>query len=645
MRSLADWLERQERSHPSAIDLGLARVREVARRMGLLTPSHRVITVGGTNGKGSTVAFLDALLRAGGHRCGRFTSPHLSRYHERICIDGVEASDADLIDAFERIEAARAEISLTFFEWNTLAALHLFRRAAVQVAVLEVGLGGRLDATNIIDADVGVVCSIGRDHVEWLGDSLEQIGREKAGIFRPGRPAVLGSATLPASVFETIHAVGARAIAPGRDYHVRPRGQTWDFDGGAVQFTALPLPAMRGARQLDNAGTALAALIALDRAFWPSWDSAARGLREAQVRGRFQVHAQDVEWVLDVARKLGHPARAPHDRRLRHPRRQGCGRHHPGARAGHRCLGARSALRTAGADPPGARGALATGQPGARSGGGCAERVPGGARRSPDRRSHPRVRLVPLRGAGARIPWDIVARMDSRAKQRLTGAIILVALFVLLVPELLTGPKNASPSSPGEDEGMRRYTIDLRAGNSTAPHPHATPPGTADDASAQPAQPAQPASSEGRAVPGERAVAPSAETSAATAAPPSASPSSLPPAAPAPPSRPSATSPPGGAEETRPAPTSAPTTPAAVSRGEPSRYVVQLGSFGSRANADRLVRDMTARGFTAFIAPITTQGRELYRVRVGPTRDRASAEALAAQLKRLGQSGSIVPIP
>jgi dihydrofolate synthase/folylpolyglutamate synthase len=221
MTSLASCLAKQEKSHPSAIDLGLDRVREVARRLDLLTPRHPVITVGGTNGKGSTVAFLDAILRATGLRCGRFTSPHLTRYNERICIDGVEASDAALVESFARIDDARGDLTLTFFEYNTLAAIDRFARAPVDVAVLEVGLGGRLDATNILDADVAVVCSVGLDHVDWLGSSLEGIGREKAGIFRAGRPAVLGSADLPRSVFDVIDSVGARAVVPGRDYFVR----------------------------------------------------------------------------------------------------------------------------------------------------------------------------------------------------------------------------------------------------------------------------------------------------------------------------------------------------------------------------------------------------------------------------------------
>jgi dihydrofolate synthase/folylpolyglutamate synthase len=306
--SLAGWLERQERSHPSAIDLGLARVREVALRLGLVGAGggarHRTLTVGGTNGKGSTVAYLDALLRGAGRRTGRFTSPHLTRYNERICIDGVEARDADLIAAFERIDAARGDITLTFFEYNTLAALDLFARAGVDVAVLEVGLGGRLDATNLIDADVAVVCSIGLDHVEWLGHTLEDIGREKAGIFRAGRPAVLGSADMPRSVFAAIESLGAHALIPGRDFHWRDAVGGWDFECGTLQLAGLPHPVMRGRLQLANAATALAAITVAGLGITLTHEIAAQALREARVRGRFQVHPGEVEWVLDVAHNV-----------------------------------------------------------------------------------------------------------------------------------------------------------------------------------------------------------------------------------------------------------------------------------------------------------------------------------------------------
>jgi dihydrofolate synthase/folylpolyglutamate synthase len=302
MRSLAEWLERQERAHPSAIDLTLNRVREVARRLDLLQPTCRVVTVGGTNGKGSTVAWLDALLRAASLRSGRFTSPHLARYNERICVDGVEASDASLIESFERIDAARGDITLTFFEYNALAALDQFRLANVDVAVLEVGLGGRLDATNIIDADVAVVCSIGLDHVDWLGNTLEDIGREKAGIFRPGRPAVLGSADMPKSLWNAIEEISARAVVPGRDYQTRAHASSWDFEYGEFSLLNLPMPALAGVHQLGNAATALAALKNLDVPLTHA--NASQVLRDVRLPGRFQRIPGEVEWILDVAHNV-----------------------------------------------------------------------------------------------------------------------------------------------------------------------------------------------------------------------------------------------------------------------------------------------------------------------------------------------------
>ena len=307
MRSLADWLEQQEKSHPSAIDLTLSRVREVARRLDLLTPDFRVVTVGGTNGKGSTVAFIDALLRAAGLRCGRFTSPHLSRYNERICVDGVEASDASLIESFERIDAVRGDITLTFFEYNALAALDQFHRAVVDVAVLEVGLGGRLDATNIIDADVAVICSIGLDHLDWLGNTLEDIGREKAGILRRGRPAVLGSAEMPASLWSAIDEIDARAVVPGLDYHARPQTTGWDFEFGDFKLQGLPTPALAGVHQLGNAATALAALKCADVEL--EHGDVSEALIHVRLAGRFQRVTVDsgrgpVEWIFDVAHNV-----------------------------------------------------------------------------------------------------------------------------------------------------------------------------------------------------------------------------------------------------------------------------------------------------------------------------------------------------
>jgi dihydrofolate synthase/folylpolyglutamate synthase len=314
MRTLAEWLRLQESVHPRSIDMGLERVGSVARTLGVAAPGFAVITVGGTNGKGSVVAHLAALLGARGARTGIFTSPHLLRYNERIHIDGREVADPELIGAFERIEAARGTTTLTFFEYNTLAALLIFADRQVDVAVLEVGLGGRLDATNLVDADVAVLASVGFDHRDWLGDTLEQIGAEKAGIFRSGRAAVLGSADMPATVFATLQAVGARAVVAERDFHWRLRGATWDYQGLEVTLTDLPPPALAGAIQYRNAATALAALESLGRGAAGAAlarlrgrlgaldaRTTATGLERVQLPGRFQVVPGAVEWILDIA--------------------------------------------------------------------------------------------------------------------------------------------------------------------------------------------------------------------------------------------------------------------------------------------------------------------------------------------------------
>src|SRR5690606_12195132 len=245
-RSLDDWLRIQETVHGTGIDLSLERVRQVALRMQLLPPAARVITVAGTSGKGSTVACLAALLRALGLRAGSFSSPHLLRYNERIRVDGADADDAGLVAAFEAIEAARGDITLTFFEFNALAALQVFRTRAVDFAVLEVGLGGRLDAVNIVDAEAAIVCSIGLDHADWLGTDIAVIGREKAGVFRAGHLAVIADPQMQPSVEEEARRIGARALVAGRDYtwtH-EPGQPTWTFSTEGLLLQDLPLPAL-----------------------------------------------------------------------------------------------------------------------------------------------------------------------------------------------------------------------------------------------------------------------------------------------------------------------------------------------------------------------------------------------------------------
>jgi dihydrofolate synthase/folylpolyglutamate synthase len=302
-RSLDDWLRIQETVHSTGIDLTLERVREVARRMGLLPPAARVITVAGTNGKGSTVTCLAALLRALGHKAGAFTSPHLLRYHERIRVDGAEAGDAELVAAFQAIEAARGDITLTFFEFNALAALEVFRRRGVDFAVLEVGLGGRLDAVNIVDAEAAIVCSIGLDHADWLGTDIEAIGREKAGVFRAGGIAVVADPEMTPSVEAQAHRLGARALVAGRDYHwsTAADGMGWTFRRGDFELAGLPLPSLPGSRQLANASAALATLHAMGLLQQRHAPAVARALTSLSLPGRFQVIPGKVEWILDVA--------------------------------------------------------------------------------------------------------------------------------------------------------------------------------------------------------------------------------------------------------------------------------------------------------------------------------------------------------
>lgn len=301
MRTLDEWLELQNSVHPKSIDLGLARVSKVARALGVDPVRYPVLTVAGTNGKGSVVAHSEALLQAMGIRTGVFTSPHLVRYNERIRIDGVEVSDRELVDAFDRIEAARGDTTLTYFEFSALAALLLFEDAAVGAAVLEVGLGGRLDAVNLLDADVGVVTSIGFDHRDWLGDTLDAIGREKAGIFRPGKPAILGAKEMPASVFEVMGTLGAKPVVAEKDFGWSVQAESWSYRGPSLSLEQLPPSALSGAIQYRNASTAIAAVEALGFAKELTRQAVTTALRNVKLSGRFHTIPGPVEWILDVA--------------------------------------------------------------------------------------------------------------------------------------------------------------------------------------------------------------------------------------------------------------------------------------------------------------------------------------------------------
>lgn len=324
LTTLTDWLTYLESLHPKTIALGLERVAQVRQRLNL-NPDFPIIVVGGTNGKGSVCAMLEAMLHAAGYRVGCYTSPHLLHYNERVRIAKKQASDAELCASFEKIELARKqqaidcivssltptlshgereqslEIPLTYFEFGTLAAMQLFIDHKVDVAILEVGLGGRLDAVNVFDADCAVVTSVGIDHVEYLGDTREKIAFEKAGIFRAGKMAVCGDDDVPQAICDHARQIGAELWCIGHEFGFTKHQEQWSYRSKVVSRNALPYPALRGAYQLNNASAALAALDALRDTLPVSMAAVRRGLVEVQLAGRFQFVPGRPTLILDVA--------------------------------------------------------------------------------------------------------------------------------------------------------------------------------------------------------------------------------------------------------------------------------------------------------------------------------------------------------
>ena len=307
-RTLAQWLAYLEQLHPQAIAMGLDRVSRVAQALGL-TAQFTVITVGGTNGKGSCCAMLEAMLLHAGYHVGCYTSPHLLRYNERVRIGGREIEDEILCRAFERIEAARGDTSLTYFEFGTLAAVMAFGEAGVDVAILEVGLGGRLDAVNVFDADCALVASVDLDHQEYLGDTREAIGLEKAGIFRAGRPAVCADAEPPTTLVAHAREIGADLMVIDCDFGYVAEPQQWRYWGPGGKRHGLPYPALRGAFQLGNAAACLTVLDCLRGSLPVTAQDVRGGLLQAEVAGRFQVLPGRPQVILDVAHNP-HAARA-----------------------------------------------------------------------------------------------------------------------------------------------------------------------------------------------------------------------------------------------------------------------------------------------------------------------------------------------
>ncbi|MGE8177091.1 bifunctional tetrahydrofolate synthase/dihydrofolate synthase [Pseudomonas fluorescens] len=303
-RTLGDWLAYLEQLHPSAIDMGLARSQEVASRMGLGKPAPRVITVTGTNGKGSTCAFVASLLRAQGLTVGVYSSPHLLRYNERVQINGVEATDAQLCEAFAAVDTGRGEISLTYFEVGTLAAFWLFQRAGLDAVVLEVGLGGRLDTVNLVDADVALVTSIGVDHADYLGNTRESVAFEKAGIFRQGAPALCGDLNPPQPLLDKVRELDCPFFLRGRDFDLGITEQNWqwrgvDLQGRAIELHDLPLLDL----PMENAALALQAYALLGLP-WQA-EQIVAALKATKVVGRldrrqFNWHGKRLNLMLDV---------------------------------------------------------------------------------------------------------------------------------------------------------------------------------------------------------------------------------------------------------------------------------------------------------------------------------------------------------
>lgn len=301
--SLPQWLAWQEKLHFTEIDPGLTRIGAVWQRLSAnKSLPFKVVTVAGTNGKGSSVALLTAILRAAGYKTGSYTSPHLLRYNERIAVNGAPASDMQICQAFAQIDAARKDISLTYFEFATLAAAIIFSEQQIDIAILEVGMGGRLDAVNLFDADLAIITPIDLDHMQWLGDNREKIGVEKAGILRSGRPLVCSESQPPQSVLTAAQKLNVPAFIADRDFQFQVVDGHWQWQSAQQEYAALPMPALHGSYQLQNCAAVLMAAQLLAKQGMLNIDEAAirDGLLNVQLNGRFQILAGPVQRIFDV---------------------------------------------------------------------------------------------------------------------------------------------------------------------------------------------------------------------------------------------------------------------------------------------------------------------------------------------------------
>ena len=601
-----------ETLHPREIELGLVRVAEVRDRLDLVTLPFAIVAVTGTNGKGSTAAMLEHCLHAGGFRVGVYSSPHLIDYNERVRIATEAVRDVDLCEAFTRIEAARADTPLTYFEFGTLAAVDLFRQHKIDIAILEVGLGGRLDAVNAWDADVSIVSSVGIDHTEWLGPDRESIGREKAGIYRAQRCAICGDPDPPQSLIQVAEQVGARLLCVHRDFDFERLPDGWTWRALDNIHAGLPYPAMRGDYQLYNAASAIMALSCLAARFPVKMADIRAGLLNAVLPGRFQTLPGRPVRVLDVA----HNAQAARAlaRTLLVQAVPGktiavCGMLHDKPIVDVLRILAPLVSRWHIAGLPGTRGTSTEDMRAALAAAGVTEDVglhedieQAYAAALASAGDHDRVVAFGsfhTVGAILRQPKNRTAVVAERKeaednfdpRHRIVGAVILVALAVIFLPMLLSDrPPETGPGGATGTATPNTRTVVMPV----------TPPAVTSKKMEE--------------------TVPVVKTVIVPVEPPSEIPAAV--KAPPPPDTPYSPA--------RPAPESKTAKPAAsVENG----WVVQAGAFAHLENARRLQQKLKQKGYSALLDPPNPAKGKTVRVEVGPYKDAAAAKAAQARIE------------
>lgn len=627
-RTLNEWLAWMETLHPREIELGLARVEIVRDRMGLGVLPFAVIAVAGTNGKGSTVAMLEHCLHAGGFRVGAYSSPHLIDYNERVRVGTEVVRDIDLCEAFARVEAARADTALTYFEFGTLAAVDLFRLHEVDIAILEVGLGGRLDAVNAWDADVSVVTSIGIDHTEWLGPDRESIGREKAGIFRTQRCAICGDPDPPQSLIKVAEELDAHLLCVHRDFDFERLPEGWNWRALDKMHAGLPYPAMRGDYQLYNAASAIMALSCLAAEFPLKMADIRAGLINALVPGRFQtlpgrpVRVLDVAHNAQAARALGRTLQA---QIVPGKTIAVCGMLHDKPIVDVVRILAPQVTRWHVAGLPGSRGTstedmrAALAAAGVSDGIGLHEDIEQAyAAALAEADDNDRVVVFgSFHTVGAILrqlnnrPGVMAERKTTEdefnPRHRIVGAVVLVALAVIFIPLLLN-------DRPPEPEAVDATGIP-KPDTKTVVVP-VSPPGTKPAAIPTPATPEA-----GKSTANKTLVVP-VDTGADTPATQTVTPQAPEVASPA--------AKPETEKTQKTAKTNTPAKPAAVVA---NGWTVQVGAFSQLDNAKRLQEKLKKRGFSATLDPPAPAKGKTVRVEVGPYKDASAAQTAQARIE------------